>query len=71
MTSDLEFKNFNTLLNLFTLIKKGMKRRHAALRAGAQPMKARRRTGLTDAGRKKLSEMMKARWAAKRKAGVK
>jgi hypothetical protein len=48
-------------------ISEGMKRRHAALRAGkAKPDKS---VGLTAAGRKKLSIMMKARWAAKKRAG--
>lgn len=49
-------------------ISEGMKRRHAALRAG---QKGSTTTGLTAAGRKKLSEMMKARWAAKKKEGRK
>jgi hypothetical protein len=35
----------------------------------AQAKKGRRSGGLTPAGRRKLSEMMKARWAAKRRAG--
>ena len=56
-----------------TRISEGMKRRHAELKAGAQPQQAkeRQRRGITAAGRKKLSEMMKARWAAKRKAAKK
>ena len=37
-----------------------------------QPKKAQqRRRGITPAGRRKISEMMKARWAARRKAAGK
>ena len=35
------------------------------------PIQRRGRRGLTPAGRKKLSEMMKARWAARRKTAAK
>lgn len=35
------------------------------------PFKRKRKGVLTAAGRKKLSDMMKARWAAKRKAAAK
>jgi hypothetical protein len=52
-------------------ISEGMKRRHAALRAGQTQGKGSMQAGLTAAGRKKLSEMMKARWAAKKKAAKK
>src|SRR6476661_2987492 len=34
----------------------------------AQPSRRRRRAGMTAEGRRKISEMMKARWAARRKA---
>jgi len=47
-------------------ISEGMKRSHVERKRAAQPP-GRQRTGLTLAGRKKLSEMMKARWAAKKK----
>jgi hypothetical protein len=52
-----------------------MKARWAKRRAGAAsaPAKAagKKKGGLTAAGRKKLSDAMKARWAARRKAGGK
>lgn len=53
-------------------ISEGMKRRYAALRkVSGNPREAERKeTGLTASGRKKLSDMMKARWA-KKKAGKK
>src|SRR5712692_3293004 len=37
-------------------------------RSGAGKKGAKRKGGLTPAGRRKLSQMMKARWAARRKA---
>jgi hypothetical protein len=49
-------------------ISEGMKRKHAERRV--QATKGRRR-GMTAAGRKKLSNMMKARWVAKRRAAKK
>jgi hypothetical protein len=53
-------------------ISEAMKRKHVERRAAAQGgQKTPPRTGITAAGRKKLSQMMKARWAAKRKAAVK
>jgi hypothetical protein len=45
-----------------------------ATTASAQPAPAQprgRRSGLTPAGRKRISEMMKARWAARRKKAAK
>lgn len=36
--------------------------------AAQKPQKARKRGGISAAGRKRISEMMKARWAARRKA---
>jgi len=50
-----------------------MKRRYAELKSASEnpPVKQLRQPGLTAAGRKKLSEIMKARWAAKRKAAKK
>jgi chorismate mutase len=55
-------------------ISEGMKRRNAAMRATSPspgPGKPTRAVGLTPEGRKKLSNMMKLRWAAKRKAAKK
>jgi len=56
-------------------ISEGMKKRYAEMRAQAsmpqQQRKPRQGSGLTTAGRKKLSDMMRARWAAKRKAAKK
>src|SRR5215470_12315540 len=51
-------------------ISEGMKRRYALLKSSTQSSQVKKRQsgGLTPAGRKKLSDMMKARWAAKRKA---
>lgn len=47
----------------------GMKRRFADLKAATERSRVQQKsTGITTAGRKRLSEMMKARWAAKRKA---
>jgi hypothetical protein len=37
----------------------------------AQPAGRRRRGGISAAGRRKISEMMKARWAARRKKAAK
>lgn len=49
-----------------------MKRSHAQRRATvSSPQIRARRGGITAAGRKKLSEMMKARWAARKKAVAK
>jgi hypothetical protein len=54
-------------------ISEAMKRRYAEMQkpAAAQQPKQSRGGGLTAAGRKKLSDMMRARWAARRKAGKK
>ena len=43
--------------------------RWARLKGGTKPAPAKKKGALTAAGRKKLSELMKARWAARRKAG--
>jgi len=46
--------------------------RWARLKGGSKPAAAKKKGALTAAGRKKLSELMKARWAARRKsAGTK
>src|SRR5512133_576048 len=46
--------------------------RWARLKGGAKPAPTRKKGALTAAGRRKLSELMKARWAARRKtAGTK
>ena len=39
-----------------------------ASRTGSGKQRKKKRGGLTPAGRRKLSQMMKARWAARRKA---
>ena len=43
--------------------------RWARLKGGAKPTPTRKKGALTAAGRRKLSELMKARWAARRKSG--
>ena len=43
--------------------------RWARLKGGAKPAPAKKKGALTAAGRRKLSELMKARWAARRKSG--
>jgi hypothetical protein len=43
--------------------------RWARLKGGSKPARAKKRGALTPAGRRKLSELMKARWAARRKSG--
>jgi len=43
--------------------------RWARIKAGKKAAPAKKRRGLTPAGRRKLSRLMKARWAARRKAG--
>jgi len=45
--------------------------RWARLKAGKKTMPARKKGGITPAGRKRLSQLMKARWAARRKAAGK
>jgi len=48
------------------------KARWARLKGGTKPAPAKKKGALTAAGRRKLSELMKARWAARRKsAGTK
>lgn len=44
-------------------------RRRTVAHAMRTPIKRKRKGGLTDAGRARLSASMKRRWAAKRKAG--
>jgi len=43
--------------------------RWARLKGGTKPAPAGKKGALTAAGRRRLSELMKARWAARRKAG--
>jgi hypothetical protein len=43
--------------------------RWARLKGGTKSAPAKKKGALTAAGRRKLSELMKARWAARRKAG--
>ena len=43
--------------------------RWAKLKGGTKPPPAKKKGALTAAGRRKLSELMKARWAARRKSG--
>jgi len=43
--------------------------RWAKLKGGTKPAPAKKKGALTAAGRRKLSELMKARWAARRKSG--
>jgi hypothetical protein len=43
--------------------------RWARLKGGTKPAPTKKKGALTAAGRRKLSELMKARWAARRKAG--
>jgi hypothetical protein len=43
--------------------------RWARLKGGPKPAPTKKKGALTAAGRRKLSELMKARWAARRKAG--
>jgi hypothetical protein len=43
--------------------------RWAKLKGGTKPASTAKKGALTAAGRRKLSELMKARWAAKRKGG--
>ncbi len=43
--------------------------RWARLKGGTKPAPTRKKGALTAAGRRKLSELMKARWAARRKSG--
>jgi hypothetical protein len=43
--------------------------RWAKLKGGTKPAAAKKKGALTAAGRRKLSELMKARWAARRKSG--
>jgi hypothetical protein len=45
--------------------------RWARMKAGMKVAPARKKGGITPAGRKKLSQLMKARWAARRKAAAK
>jgi hypothetical protein len=45
--------------------------RWAKLKAGTKPAPAKKKGGITPAGRKRLSQLMKARWAARRKAAGK
>ncbi|PYJ78375.1 MAG: hypothetical protein DME77_00280 [Verrucomicrobia bacterium] len=45
--------------------------RWAKLKAGRKTTPARKKGGITAAGRKRLSQLMKARWAARRKAAKK
>jgi len=45
--------------------------RWAKLKAGTKPTPATKKGGITPAGRKRLSQLMKARWAARRKAAAK
>jgi len=48
--------------------------RWARIRAGksaAAPLKKKKKRGLTAEGRRRLSQLMKARWAARRRAGGK
>jgi hypothetical protein len=45
------------------------KARWARLKGGSKPAPAKKKGALTAAGRRKLSELMKARWAARRKGG--
>ena len=56
-------------------ISEGMKRRYAEMRkpdvSALQSKQRRQRGGLTAAGRQILSDKMKARWAAKRRAAKK
>ena len=55
-------------------ISEGMKRRYAQMgtsTSGPSQAASRKAGGLTAAGRKKLSDMMRARWAAKRKVARK
>jgi hypothetical protein len=47
-----------------------MRRYWAAKKAGKKTALAKKKTGLTVAGRRKLSENMHKRWAAKRKAAA-
>jgi len=42
--------------------------RWAKLKAGRKTTPAKKKGGITPAGRKRLSQLMKARWAARRKA---
>ena len=44
--------------------------RWARLKGGTKPAPTKKKGVLTAAGRRKLSELMKARWAARRKAGA-
>ena|SRR5437764_15030288 len=44
--------------------------RWARIRAGKETAPKKKRGGLTPAGRRKLSQLMKARWAARRKAAA-
>src|SRR5213596_1707747 len=45
--------------------------RWAKLKAGTKTAPAKKKGGITPAGRKRLSQLMKARWAARRKAAAK
>jgi hypothetical protein len=45
--------------------------RWARQKAGMKTAPAKKKGGITAAGRKRLSQLMKARWAARRKAGGK
>jgi hypothetical protein len=45
--------------------------RWAKLKAGTKTTPATKKGGITPAGRKRLSQLMKARWAARRKAAAK
>jgi hypothetical protein len=45
--------------------------RWAKLKAGTKTAPAKKKGGITPAGRKRLSQLMKARWAARKKAAAK
>jgi hypothetical protein len=45
--------------------------RWAKIKAGKKTTPKRKKGGITAAGRRRLSQLMKARWAARRKAGGK
>jgi len=46
------------------------KARWARLKGGSKPVSGKKKSALTAAGRRKLSGLMKARWAARRKAAA-
>jgi hypothetical protein len=45
--------------------------RWAKIKAGTKKTPSKKKGGITAAGRKRLSQLMKARWAARRRAGGK